>query len=81
MTNIRPLVFASLLAVTSTAAAQSPSAVQHFDRDPGWEGRFNRTELTNLPEVVQDFGYSRTNHAGQGAGEVGGHIQRTARPA
>ncbi|OAI54251.1 hypothetical protein AYO47_00635 [Planctomyces sp. SCGC AG-212-M04] len=69
----------SLLAVASTAAAQS-SAVEHFNRDPGWEGRFNRTELTNLPEVVQDFGYSQSNHAGT-AGEMGGRIQRTARPA
>jgi hypothetical protein len=80
MTAIRSLGFVSLLVVASTAVAQS-SAVENFNRDPAWVGRFNRTELTNLPEVVQDFGYSPTNHAGQGSGEVGGRIQRTARPA
>jgi hypothetical protein len=80
MNVIRAFVVASLLAVGSTASAQS-SAIEHFDRDLAWEGRFNRTEPTKLLEVIQDFGHSETNHAGQAAGEIGGRIQRTARPA
>ncbi len=48
---------------------------QAFDRDPGWEGRNNRSRVPPAAEVRQDFGYSRTRHAGgAAAGELGGYI-------
>jgi hypothetical protein len=51
-----------------------------FDRDPGWEGRNNR--VSEAPRTIrQDFGYSRTSHAGGGAGEIGGFISPSAEPA
>jgi hypothetical protein len=54
---------------------------QDFSGDPGWEGVRNRLSTQFPPRVMQRFGYSRTNHAGKGAGEIGGYIQSTTRPA
>src|SRR5436190_11319962 len=54
---------------------------ESFDRDPGWEALNNHTELKSVPVVKQDFGYSATNFAGKAAGEVGGAVTRTTRPA
>jgi hypothetical protein len=55
---------------------------ERFDRDPGWEGRNNRTLPANVETVTQDFGYSaKTNHAGKEAGEMGGSVTRTTKPA
>src|SRR5207253_9778062 len=51
------------------------------DRDPGWEGRNNRAETPAPRTVRQDFGYSRTAHAGGEAGEVGGFVTAAAEPA
>src|SRR5712692_8645279 len=55
--------------------------VEHFDREPGWEGRNNRTENPKPRPVRQDFGYSRTAHAGGQAGEIGGLITAAAEAA
>src|SRR5713226_3203 len=55
--------------------------VEHFDRDPGWEGRNNRAENPKPRRVRQDFGYSRTAHAGGQAGEIGGLITAAAEAA
>ena len=54
---------------------------EHFDKDPDWEGFNNRVELKKAPTVTQDFGYSATQFAGDAKGEVGGRIQRAAKPA
>ncbi len=55
---------------------------QDFTADPNWEGRGNRTAEKHARTVVQDFGYSRTNHAGgETPGEIGGHISRSLTPA
>ena len=64
------------------SAAENPPALktEHFDRDPGWEGHNNHIVKTPLP-VKQDFGYSATNFAGKAAGEMGGAIQRSTKPA
>jgi hypothetical protein len=79
-----------LLAVTSsgaqlTRAEDKPKPVfktERFDRDPGWEGRNNRTLPANVDAVTQDFGYtSKTHFAGKEAGEVGGSVTRTTKPA
>ncbi|MFA6564232.1 MAG: hypothetical protein WCV00_20185 [Verrucomicrobiia bacterium] len=54
---------------------------ERFDRDPGWEGHNNRVAPKKVLMVKQDFGYSATQFAGKAAGEMGGRIQRSTRPA
>src|SRR5437762_2498685 len=54
---------------------------ESFDADPGWEGHNNHVVPERVPTVTQDFGYSKTNHAGQAAGELGGQITRASEPA
>src|SRR2546428_10161443 len=69
----------------STARAAEPSEgvikSQSFDTDPGWEGFKNRMKPDKPVVIKQDFGYSKTNHAGGKVGEIGGTIQRAMRPA
>jgi hypothetical protein len=55
--------------------------VEHFDRDPSWEGHNNRAENSKARPVRQDFGYSRTTHTGGQAGEIGGLITAAAEAA
>src|SRR5688500_665983 len=56
--------------------------IQTFDADPQWEGVNNRVVPKAYPTVVQDFGFSAaTNHAGAGAGELGGVVTRASQPA
>lgn len=66
-------------------AGDVPKLVQRtesFDRDPRWDGQNNRVKPDKPIPVVQDFGYSRTNHAGgKSAGEIGGRIQRSTTAA
>lgn len=52
-----------------------------FDRDPGWEGRNNRTVPAGVEMVTQDFGYSATSYASKEKGEIGGTVWRAVRPA
>ncbi len=53
-----------------------------FDTDPGWDGLNNRTTVPAPQVVRQDFGFSRTNHAGGVAiGELGGHLTPAAETA
>jgi len=47
---------------------------ESFDRDPEWDGLNNRPAENTLRKVAQDFGFSATDHHGNGAGEVGGTI-------
>jgi hypothetical protein len=69
----------SLFAATALLAEPSQVSVD-FSVDPMWEGRNNlRTEQGR--EKKQDFGYSHTNHAGGAAGEIGGSVCRTVKPA
>ncbi len=64
------------------AAEQRRLKTESFDRDPGWEGVNNRVKVEKPIPVVQDFGYSPTQHAGGKApGEIGGRVQRSTTPA
>lgn len=93
MTAFAPKLVSLGLAMAATLAAValiSPPAgfagadttrTQSFDRDPGWDGRNNRSEAIAPRRVRQDFGWSRTAHAGGGAGEVGGFVTPDALPA
>ena len=71
-------VFTSLIVLslsTATALAAPQTRTENFDRDPGWEGVNNRSAQKAQPrQIRQDFGYSRTNHAGGQGGEVGGFV-------
>ena len=70
----------AFLCSCSLAGAQALK-VEMFDRDPGWDGHNNRIVPTKPLIVIQDFGYSATNHAGKASGEIGGRIQRSTTPA
>ncbi len=69
-------------AVGLTVTAAEPSAkttlkTEHFDRDPAWDAVNNRVKIEKPVHVIQDFGYSVTNHVGgTSAGEIGGRVQR-----
>ncbi len=65
------------------AFAGSPTTqTQHFDDDPHWDAHNNRIGAERPARTVkQDFGYSRSSHAGGQTGEVGGLIGPAAEPA
>ncbi len=63
-----------LLCLLLPAAAAPLERTVTFDRDPGWEGRNNRSQAFPPRQVVQNFGYSPTAHAGGQPGELGGTI-------
>src|SRR5436853_246761 len=52
--------------------------VERFDKDPGWEGKNNRSTTPEKRTIRQDFGYSRTANAGGEVGEIGGFITPAA---
>ncbi|MBI1918656.1 MAG: hypothetical protein HYS12_28515, partial [Planctomycetes bacterium] len=68
-----------LLFAGGTCPLAAAERTERFDKDPGWEGHNNRAAQPRT--VRQDFGYSRTAHAGGKAGEVGGFISPAAEPA
>src|SRR2546423_15342637 len=70
-----------LIFAASSFAQETVQREQRFDRDPQWEGVNNRITRDRYPTITQDFGFSSTNFAGQEAGEIGGQIWRSARPA
>jgi hypothetical protein len=76
-----PWLIGSILTLLCTGFIAAGEKVEHFDRDPGWDGQNNRSEQSKPREVKQDFGYSRTAHAGGQAGEIGGFITAAAEPA
>ena len=74
-------VRAAVLACCLGAPAAGKERLERFDKDPGWEGRNHRATVPEERTVRQDFGYSRTAHAGGRPGEVGGFITPAAEPA
>jgi hypothetical protein len=69
------------LCIVSLQPVSADERTEHFDRDPHWDSRNNRISDSKPRTVVQDFGYSRTSHAGGQAGEIGGLISPAAEPA
>jgi hypothetical protein len=72
--------------VSSNAAVEargekSVVKVEHFDKDPLWEGWQNRIKPREAKAVEQEFGLSATNFAGKAKGEVGGTIWRDSKVA
>jgi hypothetical protein len=85
MVHHRPSLSLLILFAAGALAAQDPPAsspkAEPFDKDPGWEAFNNHIVPEGIPTIVQDFGYSGTRFAGKEAGEIGGRIMRTLRPA
>src|SRR5262245_14650477 len=81
----RVLALAALLLAVGAGVARSDEKPvmkrESFDRDPGWDAHNNRIVPKEYPTIVQDFGYSKTHHAGKAAGELGGQVWRAAEPA
>ena len=61
----------------------SPAAerTEHFDKDPSWDSVNNRALTPAKRTIRQDFGFSKTDHAGGKVGEIGGFITAAAEPA
>jgi hypothetical protein len=76
---------AAIFGVISSAGAFEASETalkrEDFDKDPDWEGFNNRVMPKRRLIVEQDFGSSKTNHAGRAPGEMGGAVQRSTTPA
>ena len=64
-----------LLAVPSSSG-ELVQVRQDFSRDPGWDHHQNRIAGTEMPAVIQDFGWRRTGHTG-GPGEIGGRVENS----
>lgn len=59
----------------------SRERVERFDMAPRWDSLNNHADVPKPRIVRQDFGYSKTNHAGREVGEMGGYISSAAEPA
>jgi hypothetical protein len=84
--TLSALLLPALLLTASASAALAPDdppgvKSQNFDQDPQWEGFRNVLLPREPPTTVQDFGWSPTSHASETAGEVGGLVSRSTRPA
>src|SRR3954468_6819180 len=76
------LLVPSLIAVAFSAEPRSTVIKKEsFDHDPGWEAHNNHIVPKKYPAIIQDFGYSQSQFAGQAAGELGGQVWRAAEPA
>lgn len=64
------------MAWTVPLHADSGVVRQDFSTDPNWEARNNRPDPSKCVTCTQDFGYSKTNHAGGQTGEIGGLVWR-----
>src|SRR5262245_38186732 len=72
---------AAVLAWCLMGWAVGEERLERFDKDPGWDGHNNRATTPPKRTVRQDFGHSRTAHAGGETGEMGGFISPAAEPA
>lgn len=74
-----PLIVLLLAAPT---LCRSEERTERFDFDPHWDGRNHRATVPEPQVITQDFGYSRTQHAGgENSGEIGGWTTPAAEPA
>ncbi len=69
------------LAGCLVSVAIADEKTEHFDKDPGWDRHNNRAATPQKRTVKQDFGFSKTAHAGGKPGEIGGFITAAAEPA
>jgi hypothetical protein len=69
------------LALVLAARGQPVQIREDFSRDPGWDHLQNRIVGTDMPQVVQDFGWRRTNFTWGGPGEIGRRVANSRRQA
>ena len=62
----------AMFCFAAVGEASAEDRTENFDKDPGWEGINNRPTATEKRTVRQDFGFSKTDHAGGEPGEIGG---------
>lgn len=74
-----PLCLVVVLFVHS-ASAQLLQIDEDFSRDPGWDHYQNRIVGIEMPTVVQDFGWRRSDFTGS-PGEIGGRVDNSRRQA
>jgi hypothetical protein len=67
--------------ITPSTRGQLVQIRQNFSSDPGWDHHQNRIVGTEMPRVIQDFGWRRTNFTGSGPGEIGGRVENSRRQA
>ena len=70
-----------MLVVVPSLQGQLAHINESFSRDPGWDHYQNRIIGTEMPEIVQDFGWRPTNFTGSGPGEIGGRVENSRRQA
>ena len=75
------LVVIGCFVACACGSAAAEERHERFDRDPQWEGRNDRALEPEPRSVRQDFGYSRTAHAGGRTGEIGGLVTPAAEPS
>src|SRR5437762_7774292 len=51
-----------------------------LSKDPGWEAQGNRVQFAEQDFQRENFGFSETNFAGEGIGELGGSVCRVEPP-
>ncbi len=64
-----------------TTETETRVATEDFSHDPNWDGRNQTPPDSHRRTIEQDFGFSSTRHAGGEAGEIGGRVSRSVRPA
>src|SRR5207249_1746541 len=75
------LVAAAALFPVAADLLSGAERMEHFDKDPQWDGHFNHAKSPAPRMIRQDFGYSATVHCGGPPGEMGGLITPAAEPA
>src|SRR5258708_1304261 len=86
---LKPLIIHVFIAALAAAPlvsqpADSPMSTtktESVDRDPEWDGYNNRIVPKQFRTIAQNFGFSKSNFAGEAPGELGGRIWRAAQPA
>ena len=68
------------LIASSASLGQIVQVHQGYSRDLGWDHDRNRVVGTDMPRVVQDFGWRCTGFTG-GPGEIGGRLESSGRKA
>jgi hypothetical protein len=79
--GLRSTCWLGIFVVAIAVPAIAKERTEHFDKDPGWEGVNNRATTPEKRTIRQDFGYSKTDHAGGKPGEIGGFITPAAEAA
>src|SRR6266404_7008423 len=70
----------TFLLIGVSVPAKAEERTEHFDQDPGWEGRNHLAGAKTARLIRQDFGYRR-NGTANGNGGVGGFVTAAAEPA